>query len=73
MDDTKETRRYWKLEEEAIARTLWSTRFGRGYVQTIECMNVANEPTQHSTSCVRLLILRYNTTGQVTYRQNQQH
>jgi hypothetical protein len=31
MDDLKETNRYWKLKEEALDRTLWRTRFGRGY------------------------------------------
>jgi hypothetical protein len=27
----KEKRSYWKLKEEALDRTLWRTRFGRGY------------------------------------------
>jgi hypothetical protein len=27
LDDLKETRRYWKLKEEALDRTLWRTRF----------------------------------------------
>jgi hypothetical protein len=31
LDDLKEKRRYWKLKEEALARTLWRTLFGRGY------------------------------------------
>jgi hypothetical protein len=31
LDDLKETRRYWKLKEEALDRTLWRTGFGRGY------------------------------------------
>jgi hypothetical protein len=31
LDDDKEKRRYWKLKEEALYRTLWRTRFGRGY------------------------------------------
>jgi hypothetical protein len=31
LDDLKETREYWKLKEEALDRTLWRTRFGRGY------------------------------------------
>jgi hypothetical protein len=31
LDDLKEARRYWKLKEEAQDRTLWKTRFGRGY------------------------------------------
>jgi hypothetical protein len=31
LDDLKEKRGYWKLKEEALGRTLWRTRFGRGY------------------------------------------
>jgi hypothetical protein len=31
LDDLKENRRYWKLKEEALDRTLWRTRFGRDY------------------------------------------
>jgi hypothetical protein len=30
-DEPKEKRRYWKLKEEALDRTLWRTRFGRDY------------------------------------------
>jgi hypothetical protein len=31
LDDLKEKRRYWKLKEEALDRTLWRICFGRGY------------------------------------------
>jgi hypothetical protein len=31
LDNFKEKRRYWKLNEHALDRTLWRTRFGRGY------------------------------------------
>jgi hypothetical protein len=31
LDGLKEKKRYWKLKEEALDRTLWRTRFGRGY------------------------------------------
>jgi hypothetical protein len=31
LDDLKEARRYWKLEEQAQDRTLWRTHFGRSY------------------------------------------
>jgi hypothetical protein len=31
LDDFKERRGYCKLKEEALDRTLWITRFGRGY------------------------------------------
>jgi hypothetical protein len=31
LDDLNEKRRYWKLKEHALDRTLWRTRFGRGY------------------------------------------
>jgi hypothetical protein len=31
LDDLKEKRRYWKLNEEGLDHPLWRTRFGRGY------------------------------------------
>jgi hypothetical protein len=31
LDDLKEKRRYCKLKEEALDRTMWRTRFGSGY------------------------------------------
>jgi hypothetical protein len=31
LDDLTEKRRYRKLKEEVLDRTLWRTRFGRGY------------------------------------------
>jgi hypothetical protein len=31
LHDLNEKRNYWKLKEEALDRTLWRTRFGRGY------------------------------------------
>jgi hypothetical protein len=31
LEYLKEKRRYWKLKEEALDRTLWRTHFGRGY------------------------------------------
>jgi hypothetical protein len=31
VDDFKEMRRYWKLNAKALDRTMWGTRFGRGY------------------------------------------
>jgi hypothetical protein len=31
LDDLKEKRRYWILNEDALDRTVWRTRFGRGY------------------------------------------
>jgi hypothetical protein len=31
LDVLKENRRYCKLKEEALDRTLWRTRFGSGY------------------------------------------
>jgi hypothetical protein len=31
LDDLKEKKRYCKLKEEALDRTLWRTRFGTGY------------------------------------------
>jgi hypothetical protein len=31
LDDLKEKRRYWKLKEEVLDRTVWRIRFGRSY------------------------------------------
>jgi hypothetical protein len=31
LGDLKEKRSYWILKEEALDRTMWRTRFGRGY------------------------------------------
>ena len=31
LDDLKETRGYWKMKEDTLDRTVWITRFGRGY------------------------------------------
>jgi len=42
LDDLKEKRGYQKLKDEALARTLWRTRFGRAHGlvrQTAEWMN----------------------------------
>jgi hypothetical protein len=31
LDDLAEKRRYWKLKQEALDRTVWRTGFGRSY------------------------------------------
>jgi hypothetical protein len=31
LDESNETKGYWKLKEGAFYRTLWRTRFGKGY------------------------------------------
>jgi hypothetical protein len=31
LPDDQETREYWQLKEEALDRTVWRSRFGRGY------------------------------------------
>jgi hypothetical protein len=35
LDEEKEARGYWKLKVEALDRTLWRIRFGRGYGHVI--------------------------------------
>jgi len=30
LDELNEKREHWKLKEEALDRTMWRTRFGRG-------------------------------------------
>jgi hypothetical protein len=39
LDDLKETRKYWKLKEEAQDRTRWRTQFGRELFLAT-CVNV---------------------------------
>jgi hypothetical protein len=50
LDNLKEKRRYWKLKEGALDRTLWRTRLGRGYGpvvrQTTELMYECTTPFQ---------------------------
>jgi hypothetical protein len=43
LDDLKEKRRYWKLREEALDRTMWRTRFGRGYGPVVRQTAESNE------------------------------
>ena len=31
LDDLKDRRGFWKLKEEALDRTMWRNRFGRGF------------------------------------------
>ena len=31
MDDRKDRRGYWQLKEDALDRTMWRNRFGRGF------------------------------------------
>jgi hypothetical protein len=31
LDDLKEKREHWKLKDEALDRSQWRSRFGRGY------------------------------------------
>ena len=31
LDDFKKPRGHWELKQEALDRSLWRTRFGRGY------------------------------------------
>jgi hypothetical protein len=52
LDDVKEKKRYWKLKEEALDRTVWRTRSGRGYGP------VVRQTTEHESM--------YSTTMEVT-------
>jgi hypothetical protein len=31
LDDLKEMKGHWKLKQKALDRTVWRTRFGKGY------------------------------------------
>jgi hypothetical protein len=43
MYDLKERRGYWKLKEEALDRTVWRIRFGRGYGPVVKTDYRMNE------------------------------
>jgi hypothetical protein len=43
LDELKGKRRYWKLKEEALDRTVWRTRFGRGYGSVVRQTNRLSE------------------------------
>jgi hypothetical protein len=47
LDDLKEKRRHCKLKEEALDRTMWRIRFGRGYGPVVrQATEGMNPPTQ---------------------------
>jgi len=39
LEDFNETRKYWKMKEEALDRTLCRTRFGRDYGPVVRLQN----------------------------------
>jgi hypothetical protein len=39
LEDLKERRTYWCLNEEALDRTVWRTRFGKGYGSVVRQTN----------------------------------
>jgi hypothetical protein len=43
LDDLQEKTGYWKLKEKALDRTLWGTRFGRGYGPVVRQIKERNE------------------------------
>jgi hypothetical protein len=51
LDDLKETREYWKLKEEALDRSVWRTRFGRG------CGHVVRQTAKWMRACVCVCVL----------------
>jgi hypothetical protein len=65
LDDRKEMRGYWKLKEEALDRTVWRTRFGRGcgpvVRQTTEWVN-DNKQTRKRFNLLK-------PSGNFTYHQ----
>jgi hypothetical protein len=70
LDDLKENRGYWKLKEEALDRSQWRSRFGRGYGpvvrQTTEWMKTERQTSRHLKTdrqvckCKLLYIIHFN-------------
>jgi len=46
-NNLKENRRYWKLKEEALHCTLWSTCFGKGYGPVVRQTREEKGHTKH--------------------------
>jgi hypothetical protein len=65
LDDLKEKRRYWKLKEEALDRTLWRTRFGRGYGPVVRQTTKLMMPVLNETCLQR----RKSGPFRIHYRQ----
>jgi hypothetical protein len=71
LDDLEEKRGYWKLKEEALDRTVWRTRFGRGYGhvvrQTAVWMDkITNSVAINILNSIKLCIKRINRK-QISY------
>jgi hypothetical protein len=75
LDDLKGKRGYWKLKEEALDRTVWRTRFGRGcgpvVRQTAECVTVtgrlAGSRLSQSTGYPLRIFTRFSSVRQGKY------
>ena len=70
LDDLKEKRGYWKLEEEALYRTLWRSRIGRscGPVvrRTTELINLINQLINRHFSVPSGFIQRHSSHFSLT-------
>jgi hypothetical protein len=55
--DLKGKREYWKLKKEALARTLWRTRFGRGYG------HVVRQTMELNPTILKCVIFNYHYTN----------
>jgi hypothetical protein len=63
LDDLKEKKRYWKLKEEALDRTLWRARFGRGYGPVVRQTDYRmNEIVNIPTNVVRIIACKSTVT-----------
>jgi hypothetical protein len=66
LGDVKETRRHWKLEEEALEPIVWRTRFVRGY----EYVTVTEEQGRWSkTRCWRNCLSRMEKEESKVYNE----
>jgi hypothetical protein len=71
LDDLKERRRYWKLKEEALDRTMWRTRFGRVYgpvvrqtTERMKCRGIINKNLKwHSVINLRMKFNQSQSKG----------
>jgi hypothetical protein len=68
LDDRKENKRFCKLKEEALDRTLWRTRFGRA-LQTCRKTDCRMNECSHTTKPVHLLYTSLHHGGSIKSRR----
>jgi hypothetical protein len=68
LDDLKEKRRYWKLKEETLDHTVWTTLLGRGNGRVIRQTTKRSRADVAVSLSVRSVNLRVSTKTDIVNR-----